>query len=169
MREDGLHIDSPNGDLHLRPVQATDDPAAIGPVDYVLFAVKLMVTESAAMACRPLVGPDTTVVALQNGVESETVLSRVLGPDRVIGGTVYISAVIAAPGRVRQTGAFARLVFGEMDRRPSPRGERLAAACREAGIDATLAEDVEREIWMKFIVLVALSGVTTLKIGRAHV
>src|SRR3546814_16499743 len=91
MREDGLHIDSPNGDLHLRPVQATDDPAAIGPVDYVLFAVKLMDTESAAMACRPLVGPDTTVVALQNGVESETVLRRVLGPDRVMGGTVYIS------------------------------------------------------------------------------
>ena len=162
MRTDGLRIDSPNGDLYLHPVQAADDPAAIGPVDYVLFAVKLMDTESAAMTCRPLVGPDTTVVALQNGVESEAVLGRVLGPDRVMGGTVYISAVIAEPGRVRQTGAFARLVFGEMDRRSSPRGERLAAACREAAIDATLAEDVEREIWMKFIVLVALSGVTTL-------
>jgi len=161
IRKSGLRIESPNGDLTLHPAQATDDPASIGPVDYVMFAVKLFDTEAVAHACKPLVGPDTTVLALQNGVETEEILGRVLGPDRVMGGTVYIAAVIAEPGMIKQTGAFARMIFGELDGTLSPRGRTFEAACKKAGIDVVFSPQVLTEIWMKFIVLVALSGVTT--------
>jgi 2-dehydropantoate 2-reductase len=161
IRKTGLRIESPNGDLTLHPAQATDDPASIGPVDYVMFAVKLFDTEAVARACKPLVGPDTTVLALQNGVETEEILGRVLGPEHVMGGTVYIAAVITEPGLIKQTGAFARMVFGELDGSLSPRGRTFEAACKKAGIDAVFSPQVLTEIWMKFIVLVALSGVTT--------
>jgi len=161
IRRGGLRVESPNGDIHLRPAKATDRPAEVGPVDYLLFAVKLFDTETTAEACKPMVGPDTAVVCLQNGVESETVVGRILGSDHIMGGTVYIASVIAEPGLVRQTGSFARMIFGEMDGRRSARGVALEAACRKAGIDVTFSEQVETEIWMKFVVLVALSGVTT--------
>jgi 2-dehydropantoate 2-reductase len=126
-----------------------------------MFAVKLFDTEAVAHACKPMVGPDTTVLALQNGVETEEILGGVLGPDHVMGGTVYISAVIAEPGLIRQTGAFARMIFGELDGSLSPRGQAFEAACKRADIDAVFSTHVLTEIWMKFIVLAALSGVTT--------
>lgn len=161
IRTNGLRIESPNGDLTLHPAQATDDPASIGPVDYIMFAVKLFDTEAVARACKPLMGPDTTVLALQNGVETEEILGRVLGDDRVMGGTVYIAAVITEPGLIKQTGAFARIVYGELDGSMSSRGRAFEAACKKAGIDVNFSPAVLTEIWMKFIVLVALSGVTT--------
>lgn len=159
--ESGLRLDSPNGDLTLYPAQATDDPASVGPVDYLLFAVKLFDTEAVAEACRPMVGPDTTVVALQNGVETEEILGGILGHEKVMGGTVYIAAVIAEPGLVRQTGTFARVIFGELDGSRSERGLALEAACKAANLDVVFSDAVLTEIWMKFIVLAALSGVTT--------
>lgn len=161
IRATGLRIDSPNGNLTLQPAQATDDPASIGPADYVLFAVKLFDTEAVARACKPLVGPDTTVLALQNGVESEAIIGRVLGSEHVMAGTVYIAAVITEPGLIKQTGAFARVIFGELDGSLSERGRKFEAACRKAGIDVVFSPRVLTEIWMKFIVLAALSGVTT--------
>lgn len=161
IRKTGLRVDSPNGNLTIHPAQATDDPASVGPVDYLMFAVKLFDTEAVAQACKPLVGPDTTVLALQNGVETEEILGRILGSEHVMGGTVYIAAVIAEPGLVKQTGSFARMIFGELDGSLSPRGAEFDAACKKAGIDAVFSAQVMTEIWMKFIVLVALSGVTT--------
>ena len=161
MRDKGLRIESPNGDLHIHPVQATDNPADIGPVDVVLFAVKLFDTAATAEACRPLMGPETTVVGLQNGVEAHDIIGGILGPDRVMGGTIYIAAVVAEPGLIRQTGTFAKMIFGKVDGRSSERGMAIEAACRAAGLDATFSDAVLSEIWMKFVVLVALSGVTT--------
>lgn len=161
IRKTGLRVESPNGNLTIHPAQATDDPASIGPVDYVMFAVKLFDTEPVAHDCKPLVGPDTTVLALQNGVETEEILGRVLGAGHVMGGTVYIAAVITEPGLIKQTGAFARMIFGELDGSLSPRGRTFEAACKKAGIDAVFSPEVMTEIWMKFIVLVSLSGVTT--------
>ncbi len=161
IRESGLRVESPNGDMHINPARVTDDPSEIGPVDYILFAVKLFDTEAVARACAPMIGADTTVVALQNGVDSEAAIGAVVGPERVMGGTVYIASVVAEPGVIRQTGQFARVIFGEMDGTTSARGTRLETACREAGLDVTFSAAVETEIWMKFIVLAALSGVTT--------
>jgi 2-dehydropantoate 2-reductase len=161
IRESGLRVESPNGDMHIHPARVTDDPAEIGPVDYILFAVKLFDTEAVARACAPMIGADTTLVALQNGVDSEAAIGAIVGPERVMGGTVYIASVVAEPGVIRQTGQFAKVIFGEMDGTSSARGTRLEAACREAGLDVILSPAVETEIWMKFIVLAALSGVTT--------
>jgi 2-dehydropantoate 2-reductase len=161
IRKSGLRIESPNGDVTIHPAQVTDDPASVGPVDYLMFAVKLFDTESVGQACRPMVGPDTTVLALQNGVETEDILGRILGPQHVMGGTVYIAAVVAEPGLIRQTGHFARMIFGELDGSRSKRGQVFEKACKDAGIDAVFSSAVMTEIWMKFIVLVGLSGVTT--------
>ncbi len=166
IRRDGLRVLSPLGDVHIRPAAATDDPAEIGPVDVVLFAVKLWDTEAAAAAVRPLLGPatgaPTAVISLQNGVEAEDILARVLGAAHVAGGVAHVSAAIEAPGVIRHHNPLARLTFGELDGRPSPRTGALLEACRRAGIDAGLSDDIRRDIWEKFVFLVAFSGVTTL-------
>jgi len=162
LQNSGLAVESAKGNLHLAPVAATGDPAVIGPVDVVLFAVKLWDTESAAAACKPLLGPETAVVSFQNGVDSAERLAKVLGPAPVMGGVAYIASTIAAPGAIKHTGTMARLVFGELDGRKSARGEALLAACQKAGIDAVLSTDIVKDIWAKFAMLASFSGVTSL-------
>ncbi len=162
IRSNGLCIRTPDGEIRVNPATVTDDIAAIDPPDYVLFAVKLFDTEAAAEACRPIVGPDTAVVGLQNGVEAADILTGILGRERVMGGTVAVATVISEPGIVTQTGLFQSMTFGELDGARSPRGLALEAACRDAGIDARLSDDVDVDIWMKFVLLSAVSGLTTL-------
>ncbi len=160
LREHGLILESANGNLKLQPVDATDDARAIGPVDTVLFAVKLWDTEAAGEAAKPLIGRDTAVVTLQNGVDSSARLAAILGAAHVMGGAAYIATTIAAPGVIRQTGTMARIVFGELDGKKTARGEALLAACRKAGIDAVLSDNIVRDIWAKFALLASFSGVT---------
>jgi 2-dehydropantoate 2-reductase len=169
MRTEGLRVEGDRGTTVVSPCQATDDPATIGPVDVVLFCVKLWDVESAGEAIRPLVGPDTAVIPVQNGVDAAERLVGVLGPAAVMGGTVGISATIASPGVIRQTGTFMTMTFGELDGRASPRGERFLALCQKAGFQATLTDSIATAIWMKFILLTAMSGgtaITRLPIGK---
>ncbi|HEX3208863.1 MAG TPA: 2-dehydropantoate 2-reductase N-terminal domain-containing protein, partial [Geminicoccaceae bacterium] len=130
IRQRGLRLESALGDITVQPAQASDDPASIGPVDLVIFAVKLYDTEAAAEGCRPLVGDASGVVTFQNGVDSPEVLSRVLGREHVIGGVAQIASVVAAPGLIKHTGTMARFAFGELEGRGSARVEALAAAMR---------------------------------------
>lgn len=160
LRSTGLHIESPKGNLHLPAVKATDDPAAIGPVDVVFFTVKLYDTQAALSLLPPLVGPDTVVIPFQNGVDSVGMLTRELGPINVGGGTAYVAAVVAEPGRIRHT-AMDHLIFGEVDGARTPRMQRLLEACRPAGFQATLSERIEIDIWTKFVRLSVFSGMTT--------
>jgi 2-dehydropantoate 2-reductase len=160
MRRDGLRVESANGSFHTA-VQATSDPAEVGPVDYVCIAVKLWDTEAAARAAVPMVGPRTTVVSFQNGVEKEDVLRQVFPAPNLIGGVSYIAAVIGQPGVIAHTGTMARLVFGEFDGRRSERVMSLLEACRHAGIEAEVPENIEVAIWRKFTFLVGLSATTT--------
>ena len=160
IRENGLRIESENGDAHIHPAQATDDPAEIGPVDYVLFAVKLFQTEEAGEFARPMVGANTAFVALQNGVECAATLSALHGPDKVLNGTSYISAVIAEPGLIRQTGTFASFAFGEQDGTMSERGQRLKEVSDKAGLKPTFSDSVETLVWMKFVLISTMSGIT---------
>ena len=111
MQQSGLRITSPKGDVHV-PVAATADPAAIGPVDVVLFTVKLYDVDESASRLAPLIGPDTVVITLQNGVEALDMVARHVGPGHVAGGVAYVVAVVDSPGHVRHTTAD-RLVFGE--------------------------------------------------------
>jgi 2-dehydropantoate 2-reductase len=160
MREHGLAIEGGLDEIHLREVKAVEDPAAAGIVDLVLFAVKLWDTEAAIAKIRPIVGPDTVVISLQNGVLKDDDLSHVFGRARVMGGVCYIATTIARPGVIRRTGTIERLVFGEFDGEATPRATCFLEACRRGGIKAELSRNIRRDTWEKFVFLVALSGTT---------
>jgi len=162
MRERGLKIEGDRGEMHISPAQATDDPSEIGPVDIVLFCVKLWDVESAGAAIRSIVGPETGVIPLQNGVDAHERLIPVLGREAVMGGTAFVTGSIVAPGVVRQTGTYQRMTFGELDGTISPRGERLAELCAAAGFEGVLSADVLVPLWDKFTMLVPLANVNAL-------
>ncbi len=161
MRASGLTIENePQGNIHLPKVNVTDDPATIGPVDLVIISVKLWDTEAAARAVKPIVGPDTAVLSLQNGVIKDDILRREFGDKAVMGGAGYVATHIARPGVIRQTGTLQRLVFGEYGGRRSARAEALLAELLRAGIQAELSTDIRKTLWEKYSFLVGLSGTT---------
>ena len=170
LRTRGLRIVSPKGDAHITSVSATDDPAAIRGADVVLFAVKLYDAEAATHLLPQLVAngtPDAVVIPLQNGVEGVDIVSRAVGRAHTAGGTCYVSAVIAEPGVIKHT-AMDRLIFGELDpmravhsERVEGRLTRLLDACRQASFQSTFSDDIQADIWTKFVRLSVLSGLTT--------
>jgi 2-dehydropantoate 2-reductase len=160
MRQHGLAIVGGGDEIHLAEVDAVEDPAPIGIVDLVIFAVKLWDGETAIARIRPIVGPDTAVISLQNGVLKDETLIRAFGRDHIMGGVCYLAASLARPGVIVRTGELERLVFGEFDGTASPRARRFLEACRSAGINAELSQNIRRDIWAKFVFLVALSGTT---------
>jgi 2-dehydropantoate 2-reductase len=160
MREHGL-TSAGSDEFHLPEVTVTDDPAAIGVADLVIFAVKLWDTEAALAQIKPIVGPQTVVISFQNGVLKDDYLTRAFGAARIMGGVCYVATAIVRPGVIGRTGPLERLVFGEFDGTASPRAERFLEACRRGGINAELSAHIRREIWQKFVFLVALSGTTT--------
>ena len=162
MRENGLRIEGDRAEIHIRPAYATDDIASIGTVDYVLLAVKLWDVESAGEQIRSIVGANTAVIPLQNGVDAAERLSAILGPEPVMGGTALVTGSIVAPGVVRQTGTYQRMTFGELDGRTSERGRRLADLCAGAGFEGVLSPDIMVPIWEKFLRLVPLAGLNAL-------
>jgi 2-dehydropantoate 2-reductase len=169
MKNGGLKVQGGRGDTHLAPTRATDDPAEIGKVDIVLFCVKLWDVESAGQQIKPLIGPDTAVIPLQNGIDAAERLIPILGESAVMGGVAQISASITAPGVIQQVGTFMRMIFGEFDGKLSKRGEDFLALCVKAGFDATLSEQILTELWMKFILLASNAGIMALArqpIGR---
>jgi 2-dehydropantoate 2-reductase len=160
MRDKGLRVEGGRGETIIAPAQATDDPASIGPVDFVLFCVKLWDVESAGAAIKPLVGPATAVIPLQNGVDASERLIPILGAAAVMGGVAQISATIAEPGVIRQVGNFMRLVFGELEGGKSARGEAFLALCQKAGFDAAHSDQIMTDLWMKFIMLATNAALT---------
>lgn len=160
MQQDGLHIASPLGDVHLPKVQATDRPQAVGPVDVVLFTVKLYDVEASAAALGPMIGPDTVVITLQNGVDAMDMVAKHVGGDHVAGGAAYIVVVIDKPGHLRHTAA-QQLVFGERDGRRSDRLVAFEQAGIRAGFQAQASNDVQSVLWTKFVRLATWSGMTT--------
>ncbi len=169
MKSEGLKVQGGRGETHLVPTQATDDPAEIGKVDIVLFCVKLWDVESAGQTIRPLIGPGTAVIPLQNGIDAAERLIPILGPDAVMGGVAQISASIVEPGLIQQVGSFMRMIFGELDGKRRKRAEDFLALCLKAGFDATLSEQIQTELWMKFILLAGNASIMALArqpIGR---
>lgn len=162
MKRCGLKVKSRLGDMLIKPIKATDDTAEIGPVDLVIIAVKLADTDSAIAATKPLLGPDTAVVSLQNGIDAAERLTAAFGRERVLGGVCHIAAVISGPGIILHTGTMARLTIGELDGSMSPRLAAIEAACKKAKIDFIASPEIEKAIWHKFVFLSSFSGVTTL-------
>jgi 2-dehydropantoate 2-reductase len=161
MRERGLTVKSGSGDIRIARPTLAEDPGALGPIDVVLFAVKLWDTESAAHAIRPLVDKGAAVVPFQNGVESIDRIGAVVGATAVLGGAAYIAATIDEPGVIAHTGTMARLRFGPVIASQQRAAEALFAACKDSGIDAELSADIRRAIWEKFAFLAAFSGMTS--------
>jgi 2-dehydropantoate 2-reductase len=153
MRAQGLRVESSKGDFTVPSVQATDEPAQVGPVEVVLVAVKAWQVPEAAQAIRPMLAPETCVVPLQNGLEAPAQVAAAVGPQHVLGGTCVISSTIAAPGRIRHLGLDPSVAFGELDNRPSPRAERLREALTRAGVTAIIPADIQVAIWEKFMAI----------------
>jgi 2-dehydropantoate 2-reductase len=160
IRRDGLRIGSTLGDLHLKTVNVTDDPGEIGPVEVVLFAVKLWDTETAGERACPLLGPRTRVITLQNGVDSVERLAPILGDDATVGGATYVVTTIASPGVIRHTGSAAKVQCGRLDRRHDAVLIRYVEEMKAAGLDIALAENMLLELWKKFVLLSGTSGIT---------
>jgi 2-dehydropantoate 2-reductase len=162
MQKNGLRIEGDHGETLIRPVRATDDIAGTGTVDYALLCVKLWDVETAGAQLRPIVGPDTAVIPLQNGVDAAERLIPILGREPVMGGTAFVTGSIVAPGVVRQTGTYQVMTFGELDGRPSRRGETLCELCAAAGIEGVLSPDIMVPVWEKFLLLIPLANVSAL-------
>ncbi len=168
IRQHGLRVLSPLGDLLIAPASATDDPAVVGPAEVVLLGTKLFDVEAAARAIGPMVGPETAIVCLQNGVDALDVVTRVHGRAHVVGGVVVINGEITAPGVIRHN-ALNRLTLGELDGGESPRLARLLALANAAGIEAASTRDIRLEIWRKFLLLspmAALSAMARVPLAR---
>lgn len=162
IRANGLHIEGDRGETHIRPAPATDNIAEIGAVDVVLCCVKLWDLEVVAEQIRAIVGPQTAVISLQNGIDAAQRLTSILGNEAVMGGMAFVTGTIIAPGVIRQTGAYQRMTFGELDGRVSDRGKRLRDLCEAGGFEGVLSPDIVVPIWEKFVMLVPLSGVNAL-------
>ena len=158
MQNNGLKIEGPDETFVIDPIQATSDPRDIGPVDFVIFCVKLWDTEAAGEQCRDLVGPNTAVLSMQNGVDAEPILSGILGSQHVMGATSEIGANIIEPGFVRRFTPFAIIRFGEFDQIRSARSIQFSEAITAAGLGAEHVDSISLTIWDKFLWLVGASA-----------
>jgi 2-dehydropantoate 2-reductase len=159
IRRDGLRLESIKGDLHIRPARATDRPAEIGRVDWVLCAVKTWQLPEAVAAMPPLLGPDAPVLSVQNSVEAADRIGEALGAGHVLGGAAWIRAQIAEPGLIRHDAIEPRIVLGELSGGPSPRAEEVQGALAGAGIQAEVSGEIRAVIWSKFLFIASFSGV----------
>jgi 2-dehydropantoate 2-reductase len=159
IRADGLYLSTIDGDAHAR-VRVEEDPAAIGPVDVVLFTVKTQHGDAAVESLRPLLGPDTVVITLQNGVDAPGIVSRVVPAERVFPGTVYGFVAIESPGRIVHTTVPARFIFGEPGGSDTGRAKQIGDLLTDAGITCIVPPVIEVEIWRKFVLIAAVAGAT---------
>lgn len=161
IRLDGLRVVRDDEQFTV-PCAATDNPAEVGPVELALLTVKTYQNAAAIPAMAPLVGPDTAVLCLQNGIDSYRAVAEIFGDGRTLAGAVYIEAGIDAPGVVRQAGEVVRVVFGELDGALSPRGQIIADAFNGSGIPAEFTADLRAALWAKFLFIATMAGLTTL-------
>lgn len=160
IRENGLMLEGASGTERCRPWIATSDPAEVGAVDVIIFGVKGDALEDAARACMPMFGPQTVVIPFLNGVEASDRLVKILPEENVANGIAKVSTTISSPGVIKQTGTFSVFIFAERNNAPSERIDALRQAIDAAGASAPTTDDIESELWSKFILFSALSGVT---------
>jgi 2-dehydropantoate 2-reductase len=159
MRSRGLRVETPQGEIRIDPVQASDDASALAPADFVLVGVKAGQVSDAARAMGPLIGPETLVVPLQNGVEAAAQLAAGVGAAHVVGGLCGTFSWVTEPGRIRSIGNTHFVRFARLDGRRDERLERLRAACEGAGIRADIPDDIQAALWEKFSFIASFGGV----------
>jgi 2-dehydropantoate 2-reductase len=158
IRTSGLQVKSIHGDFQISPAQATDDPAEIGQADLILFTVKAYDTEASAQSILPLIGPQTVVISLQNGIDAVERIGSTIGSEHLIGGATWISAAIEAPGIIKQVSQFRRIVIGELDGHISPRLEAIFNALEETGATVELTDQIQKILWSKFVFISSASA-----------
>lgn len=159
IRDTGLKVDSLAGDFTIFPASATDNVGEVGEVDLVILGVKAWQVPEAARTIKPLVGRHTTVVPLQNGVEAASQLVAELGSDNVVGGLCRIVSFVVEPGHIRHSGFAPSIIIGELDNRRTERIQKIAQTFNEAGLDTTIAPDIQVALWTKFLFIASFSGV----------
>lgn len=159
LRNSGLRLETPEGDIVLPQVNATGDPTEVVQVDAVFVTTKTWQVPEAAYQIRSMVGPETVVVPLQNGVEAYDQLAAVLGSEHVLGGMCHISAAVTAPGVVRHMGIAPLITLGEWNNVRTPRLSRLADCLRAAGLGVNIPDSIQSAIWEKFEFIASFGGV----------
>ena len=165
LRQNGLHVRSPDGEFRIQPVQATDNPVEVGPVDLILFCVKTYDIETAAEPLGPLIGPDTALLPVQNGIAHIEQLRNLLGNKVVLGGVAMISAHSPAPGVIERPGGPQRIEFGEIGGESTARCAAIAQAMMAAGIEAVIPANIEERMWWK---LVGVCGASVFCVMRGN-
>jgi 2-dehydropantoate 2-reductase len=162
IRHEGLKVKSVHGDFTVFPANATEDPAKVEPVDLILFCVKTYNTDEAAEAIRPVVGPQTVVLSLQNGIDAAERIGRVIGGEHVIGGATWLSSAVEAPGVINQISQFRRIVFGELHGGRSERIQSIYEVLNHTGITVEISEDIQKVLWTKLVFITAVSSIGSL-------
>jgi len=158
IQEKGLQVKSIFGDFHLRPAKATDNPAQIGPVDLILICTKTYDTDESVQKIKPIVGKETTVLSLQNGVDAVERIGKVVGADHIVAGATWISSAVEAPGVIKHVSDFRRVVIGELNGQRTPRVEAIYDAFKQTGVAIELSENILKILWTKFVFISSASG-----------
>jgi 2-dehydropantoate 2-reductase len=162
IQKNGLTVKSSLCGNFSLPAKATSDPAQIGPVDLVLFCVKAYDNPVASDLIRPLIGSETVVLSVQNGIDNEAQIGKMIGPEHMLGCISYVSSTIESPGVIAQTAGPGKIIFGEMKGGTSHRAEVLLNTLKNAGIAAELHTNIKAALWQKFIAICGVNGVTAL-------
>jgi 2-dehydropantoate 2-reductase len=162
IRHEGLKVKSVHGDFTVFPAKATEDPAKVEPVDLILFCVKTYNTDEAAEAIRPTVGPQTTVLSLQNGIDAAERIGKVVGEEHVIGGATWLSSAVESPGVIKQISQFRRIALGELHRGRSERIQSIYEVLNQTGITVEISEDIQKVLWTKLVFITAVSSIGSL-------
>ncbi len=169
IRKKGLQVKSVHGDFHIQPARATDNPSVVGGADLILVCTKTYSTDAATQLIQSIVGPQTTVISLQNGIDAAERIGSVLGMEHMLGGATWLSAAVEAPGVIRQFSQVHRVVIGELDGRNTARVQAVAEAFRPTGVTIEVTEDISKILWTKFLFIAAVSGIgslTRLELGE---
>jgi 2-dehydropantoate 2-reductase len=158
LRSAGLKVDSIKGNFAVQPVHATEIPSEVGNVDVVVVGVKAWQVKQAAEAITPLIGPNTFVLPLQNGIEAPSQLAEVVGSEHVLGGLCGLISFVVKPGHIQHAGIDPFVNFGELDNRPSERCRKLRQTFLQAGVNADVPPDIQVAMWRKFLFIVSTSG-----------
>ena len=162
IRKNGLAIKSVLAGDFTIPAKATDDTQDVDPVDLVLFCVKAYDNAAAAGQIRPLIGPETVVLSVQNGIDNEQQIGEVIGPEHIVGCVSYVSSIIESPGVIAQTGGPGKIVLGEMQGGTSARTVTIQNTLQNSGIAAEVHSDIQTALWQKFLAICGVNGITAL-------
>ncbi len=158
IRKSGLQIKSVHGDFTVSPAKATDDPATVGEPDLILFLTKTYDTDEAVQQIKPIVGENTTVLSLQNGVDAAERIGRSVGMEHMIAGATWISSAVESPGAIKQMSDFRRVAMGELSGRETPRIKAIYQAFKDTGVTAELSDNILKVLWQKFVFISSASA-----------